>query len=182
MPELLAPRRPINRWALVSLLLAVGFLCQIGFVWRQRILPPSLEIPDVRFGYSPADLDALFKAWGEEGRHLYAVTQLTLDVAFPLAYGVLMATCLSGTLPAGRWRRLARMPLAAAGADLVENVVLAYLAWDYEGRESSLAWAAAALTILKQCALLASLVMLGVGGLVRLRRVEQPLGHGPEAR
>jgi hypothetical protein len=60
----------------------------------------------------------------------------------------------------GRW--LIALPVGAAGADLLENFTIAYLAWTFDGQAPPLAWLAYAFTLAKDILLAATLLALVV--------------------
>ena len=108
----------------------------------------GLELLDSRSWYTPADAAALFEALDQldaSARAVYAVTGLTIDMAFPVAYGLLFAILLVRLFRAPFFL----LPLATAAADMLENATVAVLALSYAGAPSPLAWLAAAFTLLK---------------------------------
>ena len=76
--------------------------------------------PDLLFGYGAADLDALFAAYGPEGRTAYAVG-LVVDTAYPLALAAATVFLAARALPA-RARWLWAFPVLFAVLDVIENV------------------------------------------------------------
>jgi hypothetical protein len=87
---------------------------------------------DVRFGYSPDEVHAYAAALGPEGRRLYAITQVTLDLAYPALYGLLLAGLLVLVLARGFPGRqgvalLALVPFAMALLDVAENLAIVVL-------------------------------------------------------
>jgi hypothetical protein len=128
------------------------------------------EVPDARFGYTPGEIRSLFEDWGVGRRELYARTEVTLDLAFPLVYGTLFAVFSARLFRKGLWRWALLVPLSGALADLIENFMIAYLAWSYDGHESPLVRAAACFTEVKFVCFVASLLLLLAGGVVGLRR------------
>ena len=129
--------------------------------------PKVCELPDGRtLGYDAEELQAYFAAIGPDGRHRYAWTQLTLDVAFPLLYAAFLVALTAHIYPRGPGRRAVWLPVAAAAADVGENVLLALMAWDV-----SAAWdwvgLASILTQLKGAALLLTVLGLAAVGAVR---------------
>jgi hypothetical protein len=125
----------------------------------------ALEVANrvCRRWYTPAEARNLFERLGKSGRNIYALTELTLDLVFPLIYGSLFCL-LTASLARAQWAWLVTIPLFAALSDLVENSIVAYLAWSYAGQESSLAWLAAAVTLIKTLLLGLSLLILFAGG------------------
>jgi hypothetical protein len=157
-------------WPFVAVLIVVFILCQLGFSWRQRALGGLSEVPDARFGYTPGEIHNLFEDWGVGRRELYARTEVTLDLAFPLVYGTLFAVFSARLFRNGLWRLAVLVPLFGALADLIENFMMAFLAWSYDGHESPLVWAAACFTEVKIVCFGASLLLLLAGGVAGLRR------------
>ena len=99
--------------------------CVAGLVWRQQRLG-GLELLDSRGWYTPDEAAALFDELDRldaNARLVYASTGLTIDMAFPVAYGLLLAILLfrlfRGGIP------LFLLPLAMAAADLLENMTVA---------------------------------------------------------
>ena len=118
---------------------------------------------------------ALFDDLGRldaNARFVYAATGLTVDMAFPVAYGLLLAILLfrlwRGGVP------LYLLPLAMAAADVLENATIAALALNYAGAPSPFAWLAAVFTLVKTILIAATAGAAGIGTIrwlwVRLRR------------
>ena len=143
-------RAMLERWAtwrVALTALAVAVACIAGLVWRRDRLG-GLELLDSRSWYTPADAAALFEALDAldaGARTLYAATGLTIDMAFPLAYGLLFAILLVRLFRAPFFL----LPLATAAADVLENATVAALALGYAGAPSPLVWLAAAFTLVK---------------------------------
>ena len=122
----------------VGLAALAGVLaCVAGLVWRHHRLG-GLELLDARGGCTPEEAAALLDALDANARLVYAATGFTIDMAFPLAYGLLFAIVLV---------RLFRAPLfvlalALAGADVLENLTVAALALGHAGAPSPVAWLA----------------------------------------
>lgn len=127
-------RRP---WIRVAAFLVAFAAFARAFDWRNCAVTRSTEGLD-RFFVPP---DAWRSLYGAEelrraiapidasGRTLYAITQWTLDLAFPLLYLVALLLALRWVFPRGnRFRWLATtLPWAAAVADWLENAALAWI-------------------------------------------------------
>ena len=154
-----------------SLLVVVLILCIPVFKWRTNRLMLGAEnrLLDSRFWYTPTDVQSFFtyihRNVGKEGLNLYALTQITLDVIFPIAYGTLFAALIIRLYGAEVDWRLVIIPILAAAADLGENVTTAYLAWGYSNAPSPLAWLAYGFTLTKWTMVFSSLFIIGIGGL-----------------
>ena len=148
--------------ALPVILLLIGaiLLLSRAFAWRRKTLGIQNRILDSRLWYTPADAHQFFQAIGARGRRLYAVTQITLDVLFPLAYGTLLATLIVSLCDEPYARLLVLAPLLTAAADLLENITTAYLAFRFNDQVSSLASAAASFTAAKWSLFSLSLIIV----------------------
>ncbi len=146
--------------ALFLLLLA----CMWGFAWRSARLDSEAKLLDARGWYTPDEAAHFLCAIGESGRTLYAITELSLDMAFPVAYGLLLAILIVHLYRSAVAHRLIGLPFAAGSGDIAENVTIAYLAWSFDGSPTALAWLAAVLTAFKTALIVGSLlaVLLGV--------------------
>ncbi|MDE0240116.1 MAG: hypothetical protein OXQ84_07950 [bacterium] len=143
--------------------LAGAIACIAGLAWRQDRLG-GLELLDSRVWYTPDEAAALFEALDRldaGARTLYAATGLTIDMAFPLAYGLLFAILLFRLFRAPFFL----LPLATAATDVLENATVAALALSYAGAPSPLAWLAAAFTLMKALFGYAGLAATCIGGL-----------------
>ena len=172
---LFSPRAALERCAtlrVIAAALAVAAACVAGLAWLHGRLG-GLATLDARGWYAPGEAAALFDALDrldDGARTAYATTALTVDMAFPAAYGLLFAILLL---------RLFRtpfylLPVALAATDVLENLTVASLALGYDGSPSPLAWAAAAFTLAKTALVYATLgaMCIGLAGLLwsRLRR------------
>lgn len=158
----------------MALLSVAIVVCVQGFIWRQAALGWPNQVLDAHLGYTSAEAQRVLAALGAPGRHLYAATQLTLDVIFPLVYGLFFAVLMVRLYPLEQ-AGILFTPLLMVVADLAENVLTAMLAWNYTGQTSALAWLAAGCTVAKWIALVITLAFLLLGG-VRGLRAPSPVG------
>ena len=159
-------RRILKRcanWRAAAASLAGVVACVAGLVWRQNRLG-GLELLDSRGWYTPEEAAALFDALDRldaNARLVYAATGLTIDMAFPVAYGLLLAIWLFHLFRGGV--PLYLLPLAMAAVDVLENLIVAGLALSHAGAPSPLAWLAAAFTLVKTVLMVATAAALGIG-------------------
>ena len=157
-------RRRLERWASLRVGLAAlaGVVaCVAGLAWRQDRLG-GLDLLDVRGWYTPDEAAALFDALDRldaGARSVYAATGLTVDMAFPAAYGLLGAIVLVRLFRGPLWL----LPLALAAADVAENLTVAALALAYTGSPSPLAWLAASFTLVKTVLIVATVAATVIG-------------------
>jgi hypothetical protein len=162
---------PRNALILFLSLLPFGF---IFFPWRSRKLAAGLSYPlklfDTRFPYTPHQVHTLARDLGEPGRRLYALTEVTLDFAFPVLY----ATWLSVTLgwvwrnvwPRWSGRRwLVLLPYLGMLGDYAENSCLAALMLLFPKEPPWLVWLSNLASLIKWSAGLSAfgLILAGIG-------------------
>ena len=93
-----------------------------------------LELLDTRQWYTPEQAAALFGALDRldsRARAVYARTEVSIDMIFPAAYGLLFALLLLSLF--GDRRRFYLLPIAGATADVFENLSITLLASTYDG-------------------------------------------------
>ena len=142
----------------VALTVLAALVCVATFQWRDARLG-GLELLDVRQWYTPDQAAALFGALDRldpRARAVYAWTEVTIDMIFPMAYGLLLALVLLRLF--GNGRPLYVLPIAGAVTDVFENLSIALLAATYDGAPSPWTIAAAVFTLLKSVLILAALV------------------------
>ncbi len=160
-------------WAVVALLFILFILCAQGFEYRRKVLGYENRILDSRFWYSPIEARDFLHTIGERGRRIYAATQLTLDILFPIVYGALFAILLIRVYSPPNAKNLMIVPLLTAAADLLENVTAAYLALQFDGEPSSVARVAAFFTAAKSILFVLSLILILVGAIATLWRTSR---------
>ena len=153
-------------WPVVALLVVILFISFQLFNGREEILGPQNQVLDTRRWYTPQDVSQLFNDIGPK-RFTYAVTELTLDVIFPLSYGLLFAILLINT-SGPRYDWLLFFPWLTVTFDLLENIIISTMAFTFDGSVTPLAWAAAVCTFSKSLMFLLSLVIVLNGGIVGL--------------
>ncbi|HEY0380140.1 MAG TPA: hypothetical protein VGC87_24715 [Pyrinomonadaceae bacterium] len=156
-------------WPRALLLFALFCLCAGVFELRSRALGYANKVLDGRWrGYSPEDVRKFFEAIGEDGRRLYARTERSLDVAFPIIYGSLFATLLIllyGRLGA---KYLVLVPLLNVLFDFAENFTLSGLALRFDGKVQPLAKLAAIFTRIKSLLFSVSVLLIALGIVINL--------------
>jgi hypothetical protein len=156
----------VATWPVVALLVVACVICVQGFLLRMKVLGPENEIPDAQVWYTPAKLRDMMDRLGERGRTVYAVTTMTLDVIFPLVYGGLFAALIAHVYRPPAARVFAAVPALAVAADLAENTLASYYAWNFDGAAwPLLARVATTATALKYVLFILSLVVITAGGL-----------------
>jgi len=152
-----------GRWP-VLLALALASLCWMGLLGQVDRQPgqPAATALDLRWGYTPAEVEQAIAPLSPSRRDLAARAHLTLDVAYPLTYGLLFALLLARLWPQHRWWLLAP---ATVLADLTENALLAALYWGYPQRLTWVPWASLATRL--KWSLVGLIFLLLLGGTLR---------------
>jgi hypothetical protein len=149
-------------------------VCLGGFWWRQhelgRAAPPEVQLFDTQIlGYDLARAEAILATLrGKDVAPLYVLTQLTLDMAFPVAYCSLLRALARRVELAGLRRALLGASLAMAGSDIAENLCTVSLV--RYGGQPLVVSIASFFTLAKWWTLPAILVGLAIGLLHRSRR------------
>src|SRR6187200_3264374 len=114
-------------WPTLAAALLVALACNAGFAWRKKAVAPDL-LDGRRRGYTTEEAQELFDRLHEHGTlRTYAWTQVSLDLAYPAAYGLLFSLLLSRLYrPQQAW--VLFFPAAGVATDLVENFSVAALA------------------------------------------------------
>jgi hypothetical protein len=160
---------PIATWPAAALFFVAFVICTFGFQLEMGVLGPENQIPDVRGWYTPAEIRDLYEKLGEHKRNVYAATAMSLDVVFPLAYGGLFAALIAHVYRPRLARVFVCVPVLAVAADLVENSLLSYYAWNYDGKQwPLLIWGATTATALKFVFFVFSMLLTAAGGLIGL--------------
>lgn len=155
----------IATWPIFALLVVLFILCILGFQWRGKVMREiaghDVKLFDVRDSYTPDEARELLKTIDERGRRIYAITQLTLDLVFPFIYGGLFVITLYKLY--GNPGYLLLVPLITVFADLLENLMTAYLALSYKGLASPVAQVASTFTTVKRSGLVIFVVLVLAG-------------------
>lgn len=151
-------------WPVYLALIVVWILCYFGFQFRAKKLNGVKVFDGRRKGYTAAEAKQILDDLGPDGRRLYAITQLTLDVVFPLAFGGLLFFAIAGTWRSPEFVRYFQiLPILAVVTDLLENLLTTYMAGSYKGTVSPIVGAASVVTQVKWSAYLLSLASIIVG-------------------
>ena len=125
VPPLLAP---LATWQAFWIITAANLVLVAGFAVVKRVRARHTDEPTLdgrKRGYTAAEaLDAI-ERMGPEGRRLYRVQELTLDLLFPLAYALWFACVVALAFKAigarGWWWLECALPFTAAAFDYLEN-------------------------------------------------------------
>ncbi len=155
------------RWPMIGFLaLLSAFILLLFPVFTPAAPGAQPALLDTRLWYTPAEVDAALTPLTPAQRRAAAVVHLTLDVLFPLAYGTLFALLLLKAWPgSGMWK----LALAAATADLGENLALAALYAAFPAGVETLTPVAASWTALKWGLFTLMLLAVVTGAALRWR-------------
>ncbi len=154
----------LARWATGPVILALALAALVLMQMLGRTGRTDGMALDVRLGYTTAVAQAAIAPLSPAQRDAAARAHLTLDVLYPLVYGLFFALLLMRLWPR---RRVWLLAGAVVLADLTENGLLAALYWTYP-RELRLIPMASTVTTLKWILVAVVFVALVWGGLQRL--------------
>ncbi|MBS1793154.1 MAG: hypothetical protein JSS81_04835 [Acidobacteria bacterium] len=116
-------------WKFFSALVAEALACLLLFAWRGRAFG-GIRTLDEQWFYDPATVFGVLKDLDAIGKlPLYAVTEITLDLVFPVVYVALFVFLIVRLFPPRAGGYLLLAPLLAGAADLAENFSIAFLAF-----------------------------------------------------
>ncbi|MVM33348.1 hypothetical protein GO755_25130 [Spirosoma sp. HMF4905] len=125
---------------------------------------------DLLFGYDPAKISQLVADYGPEGRGIYAQSELTYDLIYPIIYTFLFCIILSLVFrnrTYAPFQLVNIVPVGIWGFDLLENTCIVYLLKSYPESPNTIASLCSVFTNAKW-AISAVALGLFVYGLVRL--------------
>ena len=114
-----------------TVMMVTALITGVLLVWVFPLLPLGAPMLDVLPGYGVDEARMLLAQYGEQGRAAYALASPTLDLLLPSCYATFFVGTIYRCLPSEQWRWMALLPLAVAGWDLVENVQITMLLWQY---------------------------------------------------
>ncbi len=170
----------LQRWAnwKTIALLAVLFLAFVIFILPVMASPggQSLPVLDLRFWYTPQQAYEAIAQYSPEARQTAITSHLTIDVIYPMVYGLLLSLLLLVVYrhaPAAQQSQLVLLPWRAVFADLFENIGLVVMFAIYPFRYSLLAWLTTIFTALKWLQLGFSFLALLIGVLLLVLKKRQ---------
>jgi len=142
----LAAGRVLSWLAAGCVICMVAFAARDHFTERFAASPPG-SVLDKRMWYTPEQASDYFDRIGPTGRQVYAITQFTLDLAFPILYTLLFIGAIVRWCPQSFARGLLWVPVGIFLVDIAENSLLVYFA--YHPQERMVAQVASACTTIK---------------------------------
>jgi len=126
---------------------------------------------DVLPGYSPAYLAEVLSTYGEVGRNAYATSLMTLDMLFPISYGIFFALLvrrvyLNLNAPVGLVNAMIAMPLLSWGFDWIENSTFVYLISVYPVQPLAVAQFVGLVTLVKVSLYILTTLSLVIGAVL----------------
>ena len=161
----------LSTWPIVAILVVILVLTNQAYIGRREIIGNQIQLLESRRWYTPTDAEQFIGDLRDQNQVPYYVgTKVTLDVIYPITYGLLFAILLARTWgPRFTWTLL--FPFFTLVFNLLESGTIVYLFLTYDNGPSNVAWFAATCTMLKTILFLFSLVLVLNGGIVRLFRV-----------
>lgn len=140
---------------LVLVLLVLTLSFESLFLFLNKLIANGGAGPlDLLFFYTSQQAYERIAAYGESGRVVYRLTELTVDLAYPIVYSLFLALLLSWLFQRGfaaqakiqRWNVL---PLSAWLFDWLENLGIVAMLTIYPAAPLWLAWPTALFTMAK---------------------------------
>jgi hypothetical protein len=125
-------------------------------------------ILDAKYWYAPDTAYKLIGSLTEDGRRIYAITQVTVDLVYPILLNLFMTALMAFLFarafrPGSPMQRLPLLPYATLLADWGENVCLIVLILAYPTELTALARLASLFTTIKWVSGITSGVLILVG-------------------
>jgi hypothetical protein len=166
--------RMANGKVLIVLFIA-ALLFQLIFECRNRTLTAYSGEPqptlDSDVCYGPQKAHELFGKLGDRGRQLYAWTEITVDLIFPIIYSFFLSLLIIYIFQKSSSNKslqsLAILPFVAMLFDYGENTLIAFMLFAYPQKYFAVAWVASLFTKLKWILLAVSFAAI-LFGLIRL--------------
>ncbi len=172
MTRLLPILHRMANWKVITVL-AVLFL-----VFDIIVLPLAassagqhLPVLDLKFWYTPQQAFDAIAQYSPQACQAAVITHLTIDVIYPLIYGLLLSLLLVVVFRSAsseQQRQLPLLPWRAVIADLLENIGLVVMFLLYPSQFPLLAWMTAVFTALKWVQIVISILALFAGVLLLL--------------
>jgi hypothetical protein len=168
-------RAVVEARAILSLVVVLAVFNVVIFpAAAARIAAGSGAKPlDLLLAYSPATAYSMLSAYGVAGRNAYRLTELTIDVLYPLAYSsffwlVLRFVVRRLGLLEPISRSLTMLPFVVLGADLLENVFVLFLLARFPSHADNIALAASVVGTIKWLLFGLMVLLATVGGIAAL--------------
>lgn len=109
----------------------------------------TVGIIDLTFGYKPERTLFMVAAYGDAGREVYAKTETTLDILYPIVYTILFCIALGLLYTDKKWWWLNIFPFITLIFDFMENYCIVSLLHSFPEQSTSLASGVEIFKILK---------------------------------
>jgi hypothetical protein len=129
---------------------------------------PSFETLDMRSSYTPQEAYQLIRSYGEEGRHYYALIEVTLDLVYPILWALLFSLLTIYLFrrafpPNSFWQNLPLLGPIVMLVDYLENASIITMLLSYPRRLEFLAQVANIFTGTKSVLSWLQLILIVIG-------------------
>jgi hypothetical protein len=131
--KLIETHLKLANWKVILLLILLFLLANLVIIpW----VYPKFQTLDTSSSYSPARAYELISSYGGQGRHAYALIEVTLDLVYPyitaLLFSLLAAYTLKRAFPNTPWvLYLSFLPFLILLADYLENACVVTMLLSY---------------------------------------------------
>ncbi len=150
-------------WVIVFILLVY-----IVNAFVLKAIYPKFETLDIQPSYSSEKAYQFIDSYGEEGRHYYALIELTLDLVYPILLALMFSTFtiyfFRRVFPLDSfWQKIPLLGPIVMGVDYLENSSIVTMLLNYPRRLDLLARAANIFTVTKFALSYIELILMAIG-------------------
>jgi len=127
--------------------LAGMLLCLVFFGALERTL--GAGILDLMPSYSMNEVQARFEIYGADGRRLYALASVSLDLLFPISYSCFFIGIIIRLVESNILKWLVVIPMMLASVDLLENIQFCIMLNQFPDLSESQIYLASLTTMIK---------------------------------
>ncbi len=155
----------LHKQASVKLsLILLGLVVVFNVLIMPRLAGDQEVVPiDLQFAYTPERAYELIDSYSDETRSVYAIGEMTFDVAYPIVYTLFMSVTLMLLYP--NKGRIAWLPYVVFTADMLENTGIIIMLKNYPSHLNEIAWMTSTFSTLKWTLVfvVAIIILVGLG-------------------
>jgi len=158
-------------WLILILFLLDGLFMSVvmpGLKARMDNFAPDVGPIDLLFFYTPEKAYQMVAAYGEQGRAVYRIGELTVDIIYPIVYTLFFSLFITwlfqrGFVAESRMQILNVVPFGAWLFDLLENLGIVGMLSIYPSTPAFLAWVTTVFTMTKWIFAGTSVILVAIG-------------------
>ncbi len=158
-------------WKSILILLGLNLIINVVLFPLFQAASPNAIPLDLQFSYSPEKAYQLLANFSSEELKNYMLVELTLDVAYPVIYGLLLAFLI---FKLSQKTALAILPIIVLFLDYLENIGIVTLIHYYPQKLTTIATITSLFTSLKWSLVVVSVVVILVLAMKKIIVKKQP--------